>query len=167
MSWLDIVIAVCIVAGIVKGFFDGIVKQLISLIALVLAVLLSGSLAVWLRKFVDTHFPTGDSLSPGIASALYYIAAFMIILTLVILLARLVNKLINYTPAEAMNRILGSLSGAFLWMISLSILFNVLAVFDTNSRVISHEAQTKSKYYGIVCGALPVVYPHIRDFFKN
>ncbi|MDR3219361.1 MAG: CvpA family protein [Dysgonamonadaceae bacterium] len=165
MSWLDIVITICVAAGVVKGFFDGIVKQLISLVALVLAVLLSGSLAAWLRNFVHTHFQTGDSLSQGVASALYYIAAFIIILSLFALLARLVDKIINYTPAEALNRILGALSGAFLWIISLSILLNVLAVFDTNSRVISPEAQTKSKLYGIVREALPVIYPHIKDFF--
>jgi membrane protein required for colicin V production len=167
MNWLDIVIIICIVTGIIKGLFDGIIKQVISLIALLLAVVLSGSVAAWLHVFMQSHFQIGNSLSAGTLNAIYYLLAFILIITGCAFLAKLVDKLINYTPIGIINRLFGALFGAFMWILCLSILFNILAVFDSKSVVISQEAQKNSTYYNKVRETLPSVYPYIKELFKN
>jgi membrane protein required for colicin V production len=167
MNWLDIVIIVCVAAGIIKGLFDGIIKQVISLISLILAIVLSGSIATWIRNFMHTHFQIENSLSPGTLSAVYYILAFVFIITLFAFLAKFVDKIINYTPAGILNRLFGALFGAFMWIICLSILLNILAVFDSKSTVIHKQTQENSIYYDKVRAALPVVYPYIKEFFKS
>jgi membrane protein required for colicin V production len=82
-------------------------------------------------------------------------------------LAKFIDKIINYTPAEALNKIFGALFGAFMWIISLSILLNILAVFDSKSVLISKQTQEESVYYEKVREVLPSVFPYIKEFFKH
>jgi membrane protein required for colicin V production len=167
MNWLDIIIVICLIIGIIKGLFDGIVKQLISVISLILAIVLSGSVATWLRKFVNVHFQIENSFSPGTISAIYYVIAFIIIVILFSFLAKFVDKIIHYTPLEIFNRLLGALFGAFMWMLCLSIFFNIAAVFDSKNVLIHKQTTEKSVYYDKVRNILPSVYPYIKEFFKN
>jgi membrane protein required for colicin V production len=167
VNWLDIVIIICPAIGIIKGLFDGIVKQVISVISLILAIVLSGSVANGLRSLVNTHFQIENSLSQSTTNAIYYIIAFIFIVTLFALLAKFVDKIINYTPAGIINRLLGALFGAFMWILCLSILLNIVAVFDSQSVLINKETTEKSVYYNKVRKVLPSVYPYIKEFFKN
>jgi membrane protein required for colicin V production len=167
MNWLDIIIVICLVSGIIKGLFDGIIKQLISIISLILAIVLSGSAATWLRKFVNMHFQIESSFSPGTISAIYYIIAFIIIIVLFSLVAKFVDKIINYTPVEIFNRLFGALFGAFMWMLCLSIFLNIVAVFDSKNLLLYKQTTEKSIYYDKVRKILPSVYPYIKEFFKN
>ena len=168
MNGLDIILVVCIVIGIIKGIIDGFIKQVISLISLVLAIVLSGAVANGLRLFVNSHFPVGNTMfSPNIMSAIYYILAFVIIVSLFALLAKAVDKIINYTPIGIFNRLFGALFGAFVWTLCLSILLNFLAVFDSQSVVIPKQFKEKSICYNNVRMVFPSVYPHIKEFFKN
>jgi membrane protein required for colicin V production len=167
VNWLDITIIICFAIGIIKGLFDGIIKQVISVISLVLAIVLSGSIATWLRKLVNAHFQIENSISAGTVSAIYYVIVFIVIITLFALLSKFVDKIINYTPAGILNRLFGALFGAFMWMLCLSILLNIVAVFDSKNSLISKQTTEKSVYYDKVKKILPSVYPYIKEFFKN
>jgi membrane protein required for colicin V production len=167
MNWLDIVICICLLVGIIKGLFDGLVKQLISLIALFLAIVFSGTIAGIIRNFVDTHFHWEFTLSTGVINAIYFVIAFIVIISLFALLAHLVDKLISYTPVGALNKLAGAAFGLVLWLLCLSFLLNILFVFDTKSKIISKETQEKSVTYEYIKDTLPAVYPHIKEFFQH
>ena len=49
MNWLDITLLCLAGIGFVKGLFDGIIKQVVSLIALVIAIFFCGKAAAWLK----------------------------------------------------------------------------------------------------------------------
>jgi membrane protein required for colicin V production len=155
------------VIGLIKGLIDGIVKQVISLISLILAIMLSGSVANGIRSFVNSHFNVSDAISAGTLNAAYYVLSFVFIITLFAFLAKFVSKIINYTPVGILNRLLGALFGVFLWVLCLSILFNVVAVFDFTSVMIPKQALAKSVLYDKIREILPSVYPYIKEFFKQ
>jgi membrane protein required for colicin V production len=167
MNWLDLILIVCIVIGIIKGMFDGLVKQVISLIALILAIVLSGTVANGLRQLINAHFSTGNTLfSPNIINAIYYILAFVIIVSLFALLAKAVDKMISYTPVGIFNRLFGALFGGFVWTLCLSILLNFIVVFDTQSVLLPKPLKEKSICYHNVRMVFPSVFPYIKEFFK-
>jgi membrane protein required for colicin V production len=167
MNWLDIVIIVSIAAGIIHGLATGIIKQVISLISLILAIVLSGTVATWIRQWVGQSFHTESQLfSPNVQNAIYYILAFILIVSVFAILAKLVDKIIHYTPAEVLNRLLGALFGAFMWTLCLSIALNFIAVFDSQFRIISKPAKEKSVCYEPVRMIFPTIFPYIQDFFK-
>jgi membrane protein required for colicin V production len=168
MNWLDIVIIICIIIGIVHGLANGIVKQVISLVALFLAIFLSGTIANAIRSLVQPHIQSENPLfSPNVENALYYVVAFILIVSLFGVLAHFVNKIINYTPIEFFNRLFGALFGPLMWALCLSIALNFIAVFDSQSQIISKPVKENSRYYEQVRMLFPTVYPYIKDFFKH
>ena len=52
MNWLDIVILCLAGIGFVKGLFDGFIKQVVSLIALLFAIFFCGEVADWLKDYI-------------------------------------------------------------------------------------------------------------------
>ena len=165
MNWLDIVILICLATGLIIGIWKGFVEQLFSFIALVAAVFFAGQVAVPLRSFLIEHV-TGKDFSIYILSGICYLLAFVLIILLITVLGKVVSFAIKKTPAKPLNNILGGLFGLFIWTVSLSIFFNLLASFDYNSMLISKQMQAKSTLYSSVKDVVPMVYPKLSDYFK-
>ncbi|MDR0733240.1 MAG: CvpA family protein [Dysgonamonadaceae bacterium] len=155
MTWLDIIVCVCLCTGLVKGLYDGLVKRLVSFVSFILAIVFSGMIAGILRNIVNWH----------IHDAIYYVFAFSFIITVFTLLANVIDKVINFTPMGMINRLAGGLFGVLIWLLSLSFALNILSTFDSKSVVISKEMQEKSVTYAPVKMALPIVSPYIKEFF--
>ena len=168
LNWLDIVILICVIIGIVHGLVTGIVKQVIALVSLAAAVLLSGAVANWMRDWIQPHLQDGKNwFSPDVQNAIYYVIAFILIVSLFAIAAKLVDKIINHTPVGAVNRIFGALFGMFMWVLCLSILLNFFAVFDTQSRIIPKQIKQNSAYYEKVKMIFPAIFPYIKNFFEH
>ncbi|MDR2085608.1 MAG: CvpA family protein [Dysgonamonadaceae bacterium] len=166
MNWLDIVIIVCIAIGLIKGLFEGFIKQAVSFLALIAAIFFSGQLAVFLRNF-SRQLDVFSSMNQALLSAICYIFAFVLIIIVIVLLGRIVHIAIKMTPAKWLNVLLGGLFGALIWLFSLSIVFNLLYIFDFQSGIIKKETQEKSIFYENVKSVVPTVYPFIREYFKK
>ena len=158
MNWLDILIVSCVAVGLIKGLFDGFVKQVVSFIALLAAIFFGGQIAIPVRNFLMQYI-SGDTLSPSILSVFCYIIAFVSIILIIVLFGKIVDVAIKMTPAKPLNSLLGGLFGMFIWIISLSILFNILSVFDSASSLLPKSTQEKSVFYNRVKSILPTVYP--------
>jgi uncharacterized membrane protein required for colicin V production len=156
MNWLDVVVWICLGTGLVKGLHDGLVKQIIAFVSLILAIVFSGMIADMLRSFADCN----------IHGAVYYIAAFILIITGFAFLAKVIDNILKSTPIGMLNRLAGGVFGVLIWLLCLSFALNILSVFDTNSIIIHKETQEKSATYTSVKKVLPIVYPHLKSIFK-
>ena len=81
MNWLDITLLCLAGIGFVKGLFDGIIKQVVSLIALVIAIFFCGKAAAWLKGYI---LALGWFPEEGV-TILSYIAGFLLIMGVFIL----------------------------------------------------------------------------------
>lgn len=168
MNWLDIAIIVIIAIGMLRGLITGIVKQIIALVSLVAAILLSGAVAKWINLWVHTHFQNENTLfSPNVENIIYYVLAFTLIISLFTIAAKLVDKIISYTPAGIINRIFGAIFGAFMWTLCLSIFLNFIAVFDNQARIIPKSIKENSLCYEYVKMLSPTIFPYVKDFLCN
>ena len=167
MNWLDIVIIVCVAIGLIKGLFDGFIKQVVSLIALIIAILFAGVLAQPVRDFLLDQPSIANAMPGYIITGICYILAFSIIVLAIWGLGKLVNVAINVTPAKTLNYILGGFFGALMWVITLSLVFNLLTVFDPNYKVISKQTRKESVLFSTVNGMVPTLYPYIKHYFNG
>jgi membrane protein required for colicin V production len=168
MNWLDIVIIIVFLIGILHGLKTGIVKQVISLIALVAAILLSGALANWIHSYFHPFVQEDNSwFSHGVQFAIYYVIAFILIISLFSVFANLVDKIINFTPVGIINKLFGAIFGLFMWVLCMSILLNFIALFDTHSQLISQTVKENSIFYNSVKTLFPSIFPFIRDLFVH
>lgn len=164
MNWLDIVLLVFIGLSFVKGLFDGLIKQVMALVAVVLAIFLSGTVVAWLSRFVHSHLDVSDSVSPEMLNAAFYILAFVIVVSLLIGAGNVLSKAINVTPIAILDKASGALGGAAIALILSSLILNGIAVFDPASVVLKKEVKTQSVYYEPVKAIFPAIYPPIKDY---
>jgi membrane protein required for colicin V production len=167
VNWLDIVILICLAIGLIKGLFDGFIKQLAGFIALVVAIFFAGKIAILMRAFLVSHITGSASISPPVLSGICYILAFVLIILIITFLGQLMSFAIKKTPAKPLNMLLGGLFGLFIWLLSVSLFLNLVASLDYESNLISKKTQQQSAYYARVKNVVPTVYPLLKDYFKK
>lgn len=125
MSELNIILLIPILYFAYKGFKNGLIVELCSLVALVLGVFVTISFSDVTYALLQENFP---NLSTGL-SILSYVVTFVVVVVAVRLMGKLITKLVDAVALSFVNKTLGSLFGAFkavLFLALLSILFESL-----------------------------------------
>ncbi len=155
MSWLDITLMCLAGIGFVKGLFDGIVKQAISLIALVLGIIFCSKGAKWLYQYLSTF----DYFSENITMLICYIAAFLLIAGIVLLAGEITSKIIGATPLSIINHLTGGFFGLSVMVIFLSLVLNIADAIDKESLLLTKSVKEESRFFYPVKGLLPAIFP--------
>ena len=138
-----------------KGLFDGVIKQVVSLIALMAAIFFCAKAAAWLRGYI---LASGWFPEEGV-TILSYIAGFILILGVVMLAGEIVHRVIGVTPLSILNHLAGGLFGLCLMIMFVSLLLNILEAVDRGSVLIPREAKIESRFYNSVKEIVPTIYP--------
>ena len=146
MNWLDITLLCLAGIGFVKGLFDGIIKQVVSLIALVIAIFFCGKAAAWLKGYI---------LALG-----WFIAGFILIMGVFILAGELVTKVVGATPLSVINHLFGGFFGLLVVLVFTSLLLNALEFVDRGSVLIHRQSKIESRFYYSVKQIVPTIFPH-------
>lgn len=156
MNWLDITLLCLAGIGFGKGLFDGFIKQVVSLIALVAAIFLCGEAAGWLRGYIVAlgWFP-----EQGV-SVLSYVAGFILIMGVLVLAGEIVTKVIDATPLSIINHLGGGALGLLLALLFTSLSLNLLDLVDRSGVFISQETKVESRFYEPIRQIVPTIYPH-------
>lgn len=156
MNWLDITLLCLAGIGFGKGLFDGFIKQVVSLIALVAAIFLCGEAAGWLRGYIVAlgWFP-----EQGV-SVLSYVAGFILIMGVLVLAGQIVTKVIDATPLSIINHLGGGALGLLLVLLFTSLSLNLLDLVDRSGVFISQETKVESRFYEPIQQIVPTIYPH-------
>ena len=151
MNWLDIVI-LCILGLLVfNGIRKGFIISLATLIALVLgiwaAIHFSNYISVILEK--NLH-PSGTWLP-----ILSFTITFLLVIILVMLLAKGLEKLVSIAGMGFLNHLAGGIFGLLKGILFASVLFFIITSFDPKQKLITAKAKEKSLFYGYVGKVFP------------
>jgi membrane protein required for colicin V production len=154
MNWLDITLLCLAGIGFVKGLFDGVIKQVVSLIALVAGIFFCAKAAVWLRALI-----IGWGLPDQGVTVLSYILGFMLVAGVLLLAGEIMHRIIGATPLSVLNHIGGGFFGLLVMILFMSLLFNLIEIIDSGSVLISRESKIESRFYPPVKQIIPTIYP--------
>jgi Uncharacterized membrane protein, required for colicin V production len=146
MNWLDIVLIVVIVAGFIKGYRDGLIRQIVFFFALIAAIYLCSSVAVNMRIYMLQT----DWFHESTVTILSYIFAFIMIAGIVTFAGWIIHKMISVTPLSILNHLAGALFGLIITILLLSLTLNFIDGFDRRSALISQKMKSDSHLYYIV-----------------
>lgn len=104
MHWLDIVLSVLLIVATLKGLLDGFVKQVISIVVIVLAVYLSLQYGPILGEMI-MQANTEPLLLAGVGGLIVFVG----ILLLGTVVSMLLTKIFNATPLGIFNRLFGAI----------------------------------------------------------
>ena len=155
MNWLDIVLIVLVVAGIIKGYKDGFIRQIVFFFALIAAIYLCSGVAINIREYM---IQTGW-FDASTVTILSYIFAFIMIAGIVTFAGWIVHKMISVTPLSLFNHLAGAAFGLIVTILLLSLTLNIIDGLDRRSALISQKVKAESHLYCIVKDIMLDIYP--------
>ena len=142
MNSLDIYLLFPIIIGFIFGLFKGLIKELTSLVAIVLGIYGAKLFAPLVASILINSF----GFSPTTAHPLAYIILFIAIGIGLLFLAKTLHKIFNSLSLGGLNKLMGGLFGALKYALIVSVLLNVFDALD--SRFLLMKQQTKENSIG-------------------
>ena len=136
MNYLDIIIVIPLLYGLIKGFSNGLVKEITGLLGLIIGVYVAVNFSSYLHpKF--TEFLGGyEKFVPIIT----FTTLFVVSILAIRLLGNILDKLTRLLALGIISRILGSIFG----VLKIIVLFSFLLFVLTEHELINHQIQTES-----------------------
>ena len=154
MNWLDITLLCLAGIGFVKGLFDGVIKQVVSLIALLVGIFFCTKAALWLRGYI---LALGWFPEQGV-TVLSYVAGFLLIVGVILLAGEILTRGVGATPLSVLNHLAGGVLGLCFMMAFISLLLNGMEMIDKGSVLIPRGAKVESRFYNSVKEIIPTIY---------
>ena len=158
MTTLDIILLVLIGTGAVLGFMKGFLRQLAGLLGLVAGLLVAKALYVHVADEVFSQVT--DSV--GLARGLAFVAIWLLVPLLFLLVASLLTRLMEAVSLGWLNRLLGAMLGAAKYALVISLLLMVVDHFDTEGVLVNRTEQAASVLYEPVKGLAELFIPAAR-----
>lgn len=147
LAALDWFILVILAGGLIRGFMVGAVRQVASIVGLLVAFLLS----IQLMHSVGDLVVATLGLSEAAAPIAGFISIFVVVQLLFLALSRLLEQVLETLSLSLINRAAGGALGGFKAVLLLSVLFLVLSGMEMPSE----ETREQSVLYSPVAEALP------------
>lgn len=159
MNWIDFVIIVLLVFGLVRGFTDGLIKELASLLALILGIWGAIKFSTFTAgKLYDYFDMTGRYV--GIIA---FLITFIIIVIIIHFIGILADKFIDTLSLGFLNRLLGMVFGIFKTALILSVIFVVLNAIHAKRPFLPVDTIERSKFYNPIADIAPALFPVIGE----
>ena len=159
MNWIDFIIVIILVLSLLRGFSEGLVKEVASLAALILgiwgAIRFSFFTAAKLEEWFDM---TGQYV--GIIS---FIVTFGVIVVLVHFIGIFVDNIVKAVSLTFLNRLLGIVFGLFKTVLILSVFFVILNAIDARRPFLPKEKIEESMFYNPISSVAPALFPIIGE----
>ena len=143
VNTIDIILAIALGFGIVKGFFKGFIIEVASLGALFLGLLGAVKFSDFFADLLNEFF-NWSRLAVQTAS---YLIIFIIIVYGLSVLAKTLTKIISKASLGLLNKFLGAFFGAFKWAIFMSVALFFLEKLNTWVTIINTEMIESSILY--------------------
>jgi membrane protein required for colicin V production len=157
MGIFDIVIAVILVFGFIRGLMKGLFVEVASLVSLVVGVY--G--AIHFSYFVGDFLHTKVSWQESYITLVSFVVTFAIIVLVISLLGKLFTKLADFAYLGWINKILGGVFGALKLALILSITLMVFDKFNNTIPFVDESEKESSILYEPVRTLAPTLFPNL------
>ena len=139
---LDIIVAVILILAIIKGYRQGIIVALFSLIAFIIGLAAAIKLSAVAAGYIGKAVKVSDKWLP--------IISFVVVFLLVVLLVRLGAKFIQKTVEIAMLGWANRIGGILLYVGLYLLIFSVLLFYADQLNFIKPETKIESVTYSYI-----------------
>ena len=160
MNYIDIIIILLLLFASYKGLKRGLIKELVSLISLILGIYIASNFSFFLDSYLSKSFPKyGDFVS--ITS---FIIVFLIVVVSLKLAGILISKLAKSLQLGIINRVLGLLFAASKTLLIISfILFELNHLSNQFGTIIPEDQKSESVLYEKVLKIIPITSPVVKE----
>lgn len=159
MNYIDIIIAIPLLWGLYKGFSKGLIVEIASLAALVLAVWGGIKFSDFFSGWMHDSLGWTSKYLPLISFAVIFIA----VLLMVFGVAKLVERMAKAVSLDWLNKIGGAIFGMLKFGLLLSMLIFFLEAINKTISFIPEETKNNSLLYRPVQKIAPTIIPRLNE----
>ena len=148
MSFIDLIILIPLAIGAIRGFRKGFILEIITLLALILAVIGGFHFLHWGMSVLSENFQLSGKFLPFLAFLLIFVG----IIAIVNAIGQALKKIIHMAFLGGIDRIAGAVLGAVKFVFLFSILIWVFHVFGIE---MPQHLQDDSFLYAYVVAVAP------------
>ncbi|MCH5327895.1 MAG: CvpA family protein [Coprobacter sp.] len=163
MQLLDILIFVLLCFAGVHGYIRGFVRQIGSLTGLLLAIIGASYLCRYTETLLVGLFNWPDYVYHPLAWLLTFLVIYLSVWTLAWLLLRMVK----FVRLGIIDRIGGILFNMFKYVLVMSVVINIFALLDRDSRMLSRKKKEHSYFYYPVKRVAPTLFSLVTEEVVN
>jgi len=155
MNIFDIIIAILLLFGFVRGLMKGLFVEIASLLALILGVY--G--AIHFSYFAADFLKESVSWEEKYISITAFAITFLVIVIVISLLGKLLTKVANFVALGMINKLLGGVFGTAKIAIILSVIFLFFEGMNDKITFIEKETIEESILYKPIKEIVPTIFP--------
>lgn len=141
LNGLDYILLVPLLWAVFKGFKNGLIKEVFSLLALILGIFLTYKFSYFVEEKLDGVFA---------AHYLAFVITFFAVLLGVHFVGVLVDKVVQLAVPNFLNRLFGICFGIVKWLFICSVLLYMLKAIDTKQKILTPKLTENSLFYPYV-----------------
>ncbi len=157
MNYLDIILGILLLWGLIKGLSKGLFVSLASLIALVAgiyaAVHFSHIISGYLNRYVDWE--------KGIMNLTAFAITFVLVVLLVSLSGKILTKIADFAALGLLNKLLGGVFGVLKMAFIASVIIMFFDAGNKSLTIIKAETLNSSILYAPVKSIAPMILPKL------
>ena len=163
LNWIDIIVGIPLLYGLISGLYKGIVQSIGSLVGLVLGIVVAYFFAEPLSYVMEEWF----ALAPSYGYTISFVVLFVAVMLICMLLVKLITKLLSAITLGWLNRVLGACFGLLKIALLLSVLVNLLDNLDQKVGWIQPEKKQASWFYNPVKQVVPTLMPYVHFYLDS
>ena len=159
MSIIDIILLICFVPAVINGIRKGFISQVISIVSIIAGVWVSYEFSTIVAEWIGQYIQASENVLHLVAFALIMVGVFL----LLALLARLIEKLVNFVMLGWLNKLLGV---AFALIKSGLIIGLVIMAFNSlnnNFHLVNEQLLADSTLYTPLKDIAYTVFPYLKS----
>lgn len=164
MNYIDIVLGILLLWGLIRGLMKGFFVSMASLVALIggiyVAIHFSHIVGGYLQQFVDWQ--------EGVMKLVAFAITFIIVVILISLAGKLLTKIADYAALGIINKLLGAAFGLLKFAFIASVVLMFVDAVNQKITFIEQKTLDSSILYQPVRKLAPMVLPGIlKDTDQN
>ncbi|WP_108802783.1 CvpA family protein [Aquimarina sp. Aq107] len=164
MNYIDIILGILLLWGLIKGFSKGLFVSLASLVALVAGIYISVHFSHLIGGYLEKYVNWGDGALKLTAFAITFIG----VVILISLAGKLLTKIADFASLGILNKLLGAAFGVLKFAFIASVIIIFVDAANRSLNLIKQETLDSSILYAPVKKIAPTVLPNIlRDTTKE
>jgi membrane protein required for colicin V production len=159
MNWIDFVIIILLVFGLARGFINGFIRELASLLALILGIWGAIKFSTFTAERLYDYF----DMTGKYVGIIAFMITFIIIVIIIHFLGMLLDKFADKLSLGFLNSLLGLFFGVFKTALILSVIFVVLNAIDAKHHFLPKAKIEDSRLYNPIADIAPAIFPIIGE----
>lgn len=163
MNWIDITTIVIACFFALKGYQDGLIKQVASIVGVVIGAIFAGKVATAIEPGLAELF----AMPRRTVGAVSYATAFLLIIFAFMAMGRMLRRFVNAIRIGFLNNWGGAFFAATKWLLLFSIVLNLVESVDSQGWIIKKEVRQQSLTHDFVKGLMPTIVPFLSNHVQT